>query len=80
MFIEDIILQPILTNPNDLIIDEPIQITKLEPLPFENVNSKLVEFELVNNYLTHGNIFGTYVLVHNNNKKETYKHLYLISL
>ncbi len=63
-FIENRTLQPILANPSDLIIDEHVQITKLEPLPIENENYKIVEFEQVNNYLTHGNIFGTYVFVH----------------
>ncbi|CAM6021600.1 unnamed protein product, partial [Sphagnum balticum] len=51
-------------KPNELVIDELVQTKKLEPLPIENEIFEIVEFELVNNYLTHGNIIGTYVLVH----------------
>jgi hypothetical protein len=63
-FFKDRTLRSILANFSDLIIDEHVQITKLETLIVENDNSKLVEFEPINNYLTHGSIFGTYVLVH----------------
>ncbi len=38
MFFEDKTLQPVLAYPSDLIIDEPVQITKLEPLLVENEN------------------------------------------
>ncbi len=47
-----------------MVIDEPIQIEILEPLLVENEYSKHVEFEPVNNYLTHGSIIRADVLVH----------------
>jgi hypothetical protein len=37
-FFEDKTLQPVLAYPSDLIIDELVQITKLEPLLVENEN------------------------------------------
>ncbi len=58
-FIEDRTLQPILAKPNDLVTDEPIQTKELEPLHVEPV-----EFELVNNALTHNSIKRTYVPIH----------------
>jgi hypothetical protein len=36
-----------------LVIDEAIQIEELEPLPIELEDLQLVEFESINNYLTH---------------------------
>jgi hypothetical protein len=56
-FIEDKTLQHVLTKPSDLVIDELVQIEELEDL-------QRVGFERVNNYLTHGNIIGTYVPIH----------------
>jgi len=64
MFIEDIILQPILTNLSDLVVDEHVQIKELEPLLVENANFEPIKFELVNNYSTYGNITGTNVPIH----------------
>jgi hypothetical protein len=66
-YIENITLQLVLANPSDLVIDEPIQTKELKPLPIENANFEHVEFELLNNYLKHVNIIGTYVLVHYRN-------------
>jgi hypothetical protein len=63
-FIEDIILQLVLAKCSDLVTNEPIQTKELKLLPIENDNYELVEFELVNNYLTYGNIIGINVLVH----------------
>jgi hypothetical protein len=62
--IEDRTLQLVLTRLSGLIINEPIQAMELEPLPTELEDLQPIEFELVNNYLTHGNIIGTHVLVH----------------
>jgi hypothetical protein len=56
MFIQNKILQPILTNLNDLVTDKIVQAKELESLPIENENFEFVEFEPINNYLTHGNI------------------------
>ncbi len=64
MFIEGRTLQLVLAKPSDLAIDELVQIRKLEPLLVEHEDPQLVEFEPVNNHLTHGNIKGTYVYVH----------------
>jgi hypothetical protein len=66
-FIQDRTLQPVLDNLSDLVTDELVQIEELEPLPIENVNFEHVEFEAINNYLTHGNIIGTYVPIHYHN-------------
>jgi hypothetical protein len=63
-FIEDITLQPILTNPSDMVVDEHVQIEELEPLLVENANFEHVKFEPVDNYLTHGSITGTNVPIH----------------
>jgi len=65
-FIEDITLQLILTNHDDLVIDEHVQIEELEPLFVENANFEHVKFEPVNNYSTHGSIIGTNVPIHYN--------------
>ncbi len=62
-FIEDKTLQPVFVNPSDLVIDKPIKTKEPKPLPVENANFELVEFKSINNYLTHGNIIGTNVLV-----------------
>ncbi len=59
-FIQDIILH-VLVNFNDLVNDELVQTQELEPLPIKIANSKPIKFEPLNNYLTHGNIIGTYV-------------------
>ncbi len=53
-----------LIKPSDLFIDEPTQTKKPEPLLVEFEDLQLVEFELVNNHLTNGNIKGIYVHVH----------------
>ncbi len=50
-----------------MVIDGHVQTKELEPLLVDNANSQLVEFELVNNYLTRGIIIVTYVLVHYHN-------------
>ncbi len=47
-----------MVKPNDLVMDE------LEPLPIELEEFQPIEFELICNYLTLGNIEGTYVFVH----------------
>ncbi len=62
-FIEDITLQPILAKISDLFINKPIQTKELEPLPIKLEIFQLIEFELINNLLAHGNIKGTNVLV-----------------
>ncbi len=49
-FIEDKTLQLVLVKLSDMIIDEHVQIEKLEPLLVEIENSKPIEFELINNY------------------------------
>jgi hypothetical protein len=64
MFIEDKTLQPVLTKPSDLVIDELVHIEEVEPLHVEPEDLQLVGFERVNNYLTHGNIIGTHVPIH----------------
>jgi hypothetical protein len=46
-----------------LVTNEPIQTKEPKPLPIRNANFELVEFELVNNYLTHGSVIETYVPV-----------------
>ncbi len=63
-FIEDKILQLVLVKPSDLVIDEPVQIEEHAPLPTELKDFQLVEFELVNNHLTHGTIKRIDVHVH----------------
>ncbi len=67
MFIQNKILQPILTTLNDLVTDKIVQAKELESLPIENENFEFVEFEPINNYLTHGNIIWTNVLIHYHN-------------
>jgi hypothetical protein len=62
-FIEYITLQPVLIKPSDLVINEPVQTNKLESLPVELENLQPIEFEAVNNHLTHGNIEGIYLHV-----------------
>jgi hypothetical protein len=47
-----------------MVTNEHVQIEKLEPLFVENENFELVEFEPINNYLTHGSIIGTYLPIH----------------
>jgi hypothetical protein len=47
-----------------LVTNEPIQTKEPKPLPIELEDLQLVEFEPVNNHLTHGSIKGTYVYVH----------------
>jgi len=64
MFIEDIILQHVLTNLSDLVVDEHVQIKELEPLLVENANFEPIKFESVNNYSTYGSITGTNVPIH----------------
>jgi hypothetical protein len=66
-FIEDRTLQPVLTKPNDLVNDELVQTKELEPLPIGLDDFHLVEFEPVNNHMTHGNIIGTNVPIEDNN-------------
>ncbi len=66
-FIKNRTPQPILTNPSDLVIDEPVQTKEPELIPIENANFEFIEFESVNNYLTHGNIIGTYIHVYYHN-------------
>jgi hypothetical protein len=63
-FIEDKTLQPILAKPSVLAIDEPIQTREPKPLLVELEDFQLVEFELVINHLTFGNIKGTNWHVH----------------
>jgi hypothetical protein len=63
-FIENRTLQPILANPSYLVINEVVQTKKLEPLHVENEDYEPIEFELINNYLTHGSIIGTNVPIH----------------
>jgi hypothetical protein len=63
-FIENKTLQPILIKLNDLITDEPIQIEELEALHVEHEDLQLIGFELINNYLIHGNIIRAVVHVH----------------
>ncbi len=63
-FIEDKTLQAILVKPSDMVMDELVQTRELEPLPIELEKIQPIEFELVYNYLTPGNIEKTYVLVH----------------
>jgi hypothetical protein len=67
IFIENRILQHVLANLSDLVIDEPIQTSELEPLFVENEKFGPIEFESINNYLTHGSIIGINVLVHYHN-------------
>ncbi len=62
-FIEDKTLQLVFANPSDLVTNKPIKTKEPKPLPVENANFELVEFKSINNYLTHGNIIGTNVLV-----------------
>jgi len=57
-FIEDKTLQLVLADPSNMVIDEHVQTKE----PLENA-----KFELINNYLTHGNTIGTYVLAHYHN-------------
>jgi hypothetical protein len=64
MFIEDKTLHLVLIKPSDLIVGEHVQTKKLEPLNFEFEDLQHVEFESINNYLTHGNIIKTDVHVH----------------
>ncbi len=64
MFIEDKTLQPVLAKLSDLITYEPIQTKKLEPLLLEPEDLQHVEFEPINNHLTHGNIKRTNVFIH----------------
>jgi hypothetical protein len=47
-----------------LVINKPIKTKGPKPLPLENANFEPIEFESINNYLTHGNIIGTNVYVH----------------
>jgi hypothetical protein len=65
-FIEDIILQYVLVKPSDLVINEPIQGKEFEPLPVELEDLQNLEFESINNPLTHGNIKGKDVHVQDN--------------
>ncbi len=60
-FIEYKIPQPVLAKPSDLVIDEHVQTKEHESLPIEHENLQPIEFEPVNNHLTHGNIKGIYV-------------------
>jgi hypothetical protein len=64
MFIEDKTLQLVLAKPSDLVTYEPVQTKKLESLHVELEDHQHVEFEPVNNHLTHDNIKRTNVLVH----------------
>jgi hypothetical protein len=64
MFIKYRTLQPVLVNFNDLVTNEHIQPKELQPLPIQPEDFQLIKFEPGNNYLTHGIIIGTYVLVH----------------
>jgi hypothetical protein len=50
MFIEGRTLQLVLVKLSDMIIDEHVQIKKLEPLVVEIENYKPIEFESINNY------------------------------
>jgi hypothetical protein len=63
-FIENRTLQPILTKPSDLAIDEPVQTREPEPLRVEPEDLQHVKFELLNNHLTLSSIKGTNVRVH----------------
>jgi len=63
-FIENKTLQPILIKPNDLIIDEFVQTKEPKPLPIELEDFQHVEFESINNYLTHGSIIKIDVHAH----------------
>jgi hypothetical protein len=47
-----------------LVTNEPIQTKEPKPLPIELEDLEPVEFEQINNHLTHGSIKGTYVHVH----------------
>jgi hypothetical protein len=63
-FIEDKTLQPILVKPGDLVIDKLVQAKEPTPLLVELKDFQLVEFALISNHLTPGNITTTHVLVH----------------
>ncbi len=58
--------QLVLAKPSDLVIDEPIQIEIFEPLFLENENFKPIEFEPINDTLTHGNVTKIDVHVQSN--------------
>jgi hypothetical protein len=47
-----------------LATNEPVQIELPKPLPVENEDFEPIDFELVNNNLTHGSITRVDVLVH----------------
>jgi len=64
MFIKHRTLQPLLAIPSDVVTNELVQTKRPKTLPIENENYELVEFEPVDNFLTHGNIIGIDVLVH----------------
>jgi hypothetical protein len=60
-FIEDRTL--ILAKPNDLVTNEHVQ-TNLNHYMLIMEKCEPIEFEPINNYLTHGNIIGTNVPIH----------------
>jgi hypothetical protein len=64
MFIKYRTLQHELVKLNDMVTNEHIQPKELEPLPIEREDFQPTKFEPVDNYLTHGSIIGTDVLVH----------------
>jgi hypothetical protein len=64
MFIEDKTLQLVFVKCSDLVTNEPIQTIEPIPLPIELKDFQPIEFELVSNHLTPGNIKGTNVCVH----------------
>jgi hypothetical protein len=55
-FLQSKILQPALAKPSDLATDELVQTKKLEPLNVEHEDLQHVEFEPVDNHLTHDSI------------------------
>ncbi len=63
-FIEDKTLQPILAKLGDLITNELVQIQEPKALLVEPANFQPIEFESINNHLTHGNIKGTDVPIY----------------
>ncbi len=56
-----------------MVTNELVQTKRPKTLPIENENYELVEFEQVDNYLTHDNIIGIDVHVH-------YLETYLLNL
>jgi len=57
-------LQSVLAILSDLVTNEHVQTKEPKPLPIELEDLQHVEFELVNNHLTHGSIKGNDVHVH----------------